>query len=1478
MPLISDEETFNQNLQQASAPLVDPSVAAGNEALQAGFNAGLEDEGGTVIPLDTVETTDTLEIPEEIPLIPVDAPIAGVPVPLNPEGVDRVTVDTRDPDTDPIPTTKTMTQELPQEEPVKPVVQDDVLVTEEDMALFQDIPEGVDPGVGSEMELFKDVDSGLTVGELEKNEQTALFAEWETKRLAGDVAFSDMPVDVQTKVLEDRVDSGVTQAVLDTVSTMKYFNALAKGPKALGPAGIGLGVLDRLAGRGLRGGAMALDFLTYPIAFGMGKIPGLSEPSFLRTLEYYIPKENSEFPDAPDLLVDEALNIAGMTAEFVGGGAAFTGAFAGVSRVLGKLLPAAGETVFGSTVTEGAAVSTKGFNTISDDLLFSLESQAAFDTLAGASFQGTREMLDEDSIVLPIVNSMLIPLAATKGGRGLLWEGTKLSGKALDKVTQITVVRPLIITPFIEKPLKQLGTRLLDNRAEAILIKNASIANAKDVAGEVVGRWSPKGQARRFKESIEDFSMTWATNRVNNRAGGLTDAMIAEDAKLYFKELINFDDPRVKERTLRINKIQDSVNDWVKQNPKHEKLTMYVPLAYRGVVDNAGVDYLDHSFRTMFPEVHLRDTRQRVETLSAYIRAKGTASTADEVAMLSQLGDDLEFSLNKRMASEKAALTPGAIRQTSDIGAAQETTILTAGQMRRNIVVLDDIADETYGLLTAQIDRSVPLSSERVLATIDDIIARDAKNILSDTKEVPAYVIDVYQGVKSKRPEAELTPREARHAEIITEKRDIDLHAADRKIAHLEEIGNVDAGIAVAQEKISNLRTQQVGPKRTESIKTLEAEVNLLKKERAHSEADQKKFTASNTAKKKLLIAEEKQSEAVIKKEKLELGTTDQVALLADLVPVNTGEVIDSIKRVNKLLRDAHRSMSPDTVLIENLEKVKVSLNDTMQDLKAKGKVGAAALQLWETANSFYKNQIANPIDSTVLGNKYLSRTKDGKQFAQYDEDIVETAWTSAKLKDIEDTINLQFVAKDISATLKNLDEVLLAEKARKTADAILQDYRDLGVSSLMGELSKVNNTLGKNLDNPEKYMELMKQAANQWMSANSAKVNRIPGLKTEIDRILMNNEEFFQRIVKYVELDEVVEGNQFGVLMDSMGHSSKIGKIIVNNESSNSLATTIEGFVTDGYRVPKVAGVEIQELAQFEKVLGVQAARNFKDLIHKQYISSVWDSSSSTLNAVKVRADLDNASTRANMIKIMGDENVLMLDNVSDSILLGGLDDTVTTNALIKSGEEGVYGAILDKALTLVSANQQKITSLGSLAMRRARGFAPSAEWFQVYLGTEAIKHLGNKSQANFIKHILTDHRRLGNIDGALDDLQRASNAAIAKKIFESGGSYHQLPVSFRNDSATALRRVLQSMGIVYSHEDAMALVESVIETEGGRKERRPVAEDIPAPEKSQEPELKSSQVTPEIPVVPPETPEVPDIPRELIANGETPQPSNAA
>jgi hypothetical protein len=197
-------------------------------------------------------------------------------------------------------------------------------------------------------------------------------------------------------------------------------------------------------------------------------------------------------------------------------------------------------------------------------------------------------------------------------------------------------------------------------------------------------------------------------------------------------------------------------------------------------------------------------------------------------------------------------------------------------------------------------------------------------------------------------------------------------------------------------------------------------------------------------------------------------------------------------------------------------------------------------------------------------------------------------------------------------------------------------------------------------------------------------------------------------------------------------------------------------------------------------------------------------------------------------MEKIMGTENVLALDLLSDVTLLSGIDDSVTTTMNISSGQEGIMGNVMDKVLNVVANNEQRLTSLGSLALRRARGFAPGKEWFQVYLGTAALKYMGNQGNAAYIKAVIENHRKLGNIDTALNGLQGGSHGAVVTKVFTEGKSWQNLPVAFRNDSAIALRRVLQSLGLSLSHQESMAIVEQSIREEGGRV--KPKFDDAPS------------------------------------------------
>lgn len=1330
---------------------------------------------------ETEEIAQLSEVPEETPEIPVAEEV-------------MVSEDF------PIATTQTETQQIEREEPREP----ELILGEEaaDISMFTDASEtfGVQPEDDGELladitSTFTSLDPSMSAQEIEENQREEIVSEFDSKFKNRELDFHDIPIEHQREVLSrQNISKEEREALIFTADTVRYLDSLRKGPEELGPLGINLGIADRLAGHGLRGVAGMLDFLTYPVAWGVGKIPGVPQPSALQTLSHYFPKEDYEFPDAPDLVVDNALRVLGMGTEFAAAGQTFVGAFSGVTKLLSKVVE--------------PGVSSQVFSTISDDLLLGLKGQVSFDTLAGASYQGTKEVLGEDSEALAIMNSILFPLMSSRSGRGLLLEGGKKSLKLVNKASDYTLITPLI---------KKAGANFLDEKASNIA-REAS-RNPEEFS-QGLGAWK------------KSFAEKWTAKRV----AGIDETMIAKDAELYFKEIINFDDARVLERQKQTVRVEDEVNAWLKSsgNKELEELQMPVYLAYRGVTDNEALTFLETTYKHTFPEAHLKATRDRVATVQAFVEAKGPRATDGDVKLLSQMNDELIEAFDIRLQQEAVRLTPKAVNEVAQVEGAREREILSAGELRKTIKNVDEITDDTYVQLSERIDRDIPLSSETVLKTIDTIIAEDAKNLLTARKDVPSYAIEVFQKANSRRPEAALSPNEVRLNEIDVAKRQLDIESADKNQGYLQELSGFDVMIAEAKG----------------------AELAKLKKDRAHTVSEHKKDTAINTAKKKPMIAEEKSLELKVKQEKVKLGKTDQAALVAELVPVNTGEVVDAVKRVNKLLREEFRALQPDTVKIENLQSIKSSLEETMGTL-SKGDVKAqSTLAQWERANSFYRTEIAERIDSTVLGNKYLSTTKDGKNFELYDEDIVNTAWDQAKLKDIEDTINLAVTTKPTERVIQDIAKDAQAakvdvEELQATSLKLLEDYKALGISSLMKELATVKNTLGKNIERPEKYMEAMKKTALEWVDKNSAKIKRVPGLQGEVDRILANNEEFFQRIDKYADLVAAREGPEVRELLRAMGHSDEIAKIIKDNESSNALATAIEGMITEGYHMPKIGDLNIPELGKFQKVLGIRGAREFQDILTRQYRSSVFDGT--TFNAQKVRADIENPSTRANMEKIFGEENVLALDVLSDTLMFSGIDDTVKTAARIRSGEEGIIGSVLDKALTAIAGNQQRLTSLGSLALRRARGFRPSAEWFQIYLGTEALKYMGNQGSAAYVKSIIENHRKLGNIDKALADLQKASQASVAQQVFESGASWHNLPLSYRNDASLSLRRVLQAVGLNISHQDSMAVVERAIRTEGGRKEEEGKTE---VPEVEEIPTVPEVTAEPEIPEAPQETP----------------------
>lgn len=1288
--------------------------------------------------------------------------------PLSAQGpVDFSSLDTQTPVDAPIATTQSDVQQLPPEPSVTDIAEvTEVTDVEPDISMFSDVPSDTqdiqeDFGVHT---AFSDIPSDASVMDLENTAKENQLARWTGDIKRKEAKIADAPVDIQSELSDTIYGKELSRPVSNAMTTMEFINE----------HGGALGLADRLAGHGLRGVAGVLDFVTLPVAWGIGKVPGIGQPSFLDTLSHYFPEENYEFRDADNLLVDDALRVAGVAAEFGAGGGVFGAALSGAAKVTSLV----------SRVPVGPNV-TKTFSTISDDLLMDLPRQLAFDTISGAAYQGTKEILGDDSEVLPIMNSLLFPMLATKGGRDLLVAGGRSSLNAVNKASDYTLIAPL---------LKRASGNFLDNKAANISRESSANPEA-------------------FTQGMNKWKKTLAENWTAKRVKGIDEAMVAESATEYFNSIINFKDTRVLERQTKVTTIEDNINEWRKTSGSLglPEFQMPIYVAYRGVTDNTAMDFLEQTYKQTFPELHMKATRDRVETVQAFVKSKGEQSSAEDVALLRGLTDELSTALEDRIQREATGLTPRSVQEVDAVLGAREREIQTAGSLRKSIAIVDDLTDDAYVQMTEGVNRELPLSSGLVLKAVDDIIASDAKNILQSKKEVPAYVIEVYQGVKANRPEAAVSPAEQRLQGIDVEKRELDIMGADRNQAFLQDLSGFDASIASKLDEISSAPKPQK--------EALNKEIAALKKDRAHTVSSHKAETAINTAKKKPLIAEQKKLELEVKKEKIALGRDDPAALVADMLPVNSGEVIDSIKRVNKLIRDESRGISPDFAKIDNLQKIKGSLEETMGELSEQGLEGQATLGQWERSNSFYRNQIADKIDATALGTKYLKRTKDGKNFALYDEDIVDTAWNSAKLKDIDDTLRLATDTAETSKVLKSLEDGdIQLENLDDSTKKIIEDYKDLGVSSLMKELSIIDNTLGGRIEDPAKYMEAMKKTALQWLDDHSAKVNRIPGLKTEVNRILANNEEFFQRIGKYNELVAAREGPEISALLKSMGHSSNVQSIIKDNESSNALATAIEGLISEGYAVPKIQGLEIPELQQFQRLLGIQGSSNFKELLAKQYRSSVWDGD--TFNATAVRADLDNPSTRANLEKIIGEENVLALDALSDTLLLSGIDDSVKTIQNIKSGETGVVGGVLDKALTLISGNQQKLSSLGSLALRRARGFRPSAEWFQVYLGTSALKYLGNQGSAAYVKAVIENHRKLGNIDKALGDLSKASHAATALKVFTEELSWSNLPLAYRNDSALALRRVLQAVGLNINHQEALAVVERTIKEEGGRRE----------------------------------------------------------
>jgi len=1331
-----------------------------DKAIEASKLGATDDEISTV----TKGTVELTSVPSA-PSAPIAAPEATPVVP-----------DTTESDLKPVTARETGALE-----PLAP--DEDTPDDKIDTSMFLDMPDDVVEGVGLDVEdridssIFReDIGDGNTKA-LEKQWERSTVDKYEDRFRAG-LSIHDVPSHYKGAVLNKVYGKEKAEYVSTALTTAEYVEE----------NGGWVNVANKVANMGLRDVAKLADMLTGG---------GISDKGlFVTNFDDLFPQEGMTFAQADNVLIDEVVRTLGVTSGFVASGGLFTGATAGVAKATELLTTSA-------LVPKLAQPGSR----VAGDIMAGFGSSVKFDLLSGTAYQTTKEVLGEDSEALAMIASLFFPMLVTKDGRNMM---SAVSSATLGKTIDVAKKSPGIGIPIF------MAENYLDDQSLKVL-SNAHKNPEKFSTGFV-------------KPHMKKVAEQWEAHR----AAVNEESLIIESSGDYWKEVVDLDNPLVRSRRVEVIAVEDRVNAWLAKSGRDDLSNLEIPVytAYRGVVDNEGLAFTEATYKQSFPEEHLRLTRDRARVARAYIDDLGKQATPADVAMADQFSDELATAMANRLKDEHELLMPRQLTTTEQLNRSGQYKLQTAEEMRANISRIDDTREDAYVLLTENIERDMAVSSETVFKAIDEIVTVE-RGPLTSRKDIPPYVLEVYQGIKQVEKETTGVVHTIEETEFLAlndAKKALDNKRGDTKTSFNLRIADAKKAVDAKSTEVATHKSNKPEPSakgepanpaiaaHKEKASALQEELKGLKTAQTEVKTE---FTAAKTEMsqdKNVMLSRQQELGEIIAAQRVQVFADDPIAGLSTLLPTSTGEVMDAVKRVNKLLRQEYaKGINKDDFRVKNFTKIRKSLEDTMQGLG--GPEGERVLRQWERGNNFYKQEIADPIDSTVLGAKFISRSKDGKSFQYYAEDVAEFGWDSANIDDIRNVIK---VAGDTKATEKVLREFdptgTEADLFAAESSKILTDYRDLAMSSLMTDLASVENRMGRQaLTSPDEFVTNTRTVAAEWMDKHAAKLKLIPGLQREIDTLLVNQDEVLVRLNTHNELKAFRKGEVLKDLLRVMGHSSNISSIITKTSSTAALAEAIEGILTGG--MPKVEGVALMEAETLRKVLGLSAAGNFKSMLARNYKSSLWDSTANHFDAARVMADLKNPQTKRNLELLIGKDEVDILESVAQVQLRGGIEETVEASFNLTSGQSGLIGSIMDSALDKVNKHQRRITSLGSLALRRARGFVPSAEYFQIYLATGALKYMGHQGSAQAIKAVITNHRKLGDLPEVLADVMNSgSYNRQVNKIVRDDLPWVDVPQAFKSDVSTALRKALNSIGLHIPEEDMREIIEHELEANGGK------------------------------------------------------------
>lgn len=903
---------------------------------------------------------------------------------------------------------------------------------------------------------------------------------------------------------------------------------------------------------------------------------------------------------------------------------------------------------------------TKGAYKVSmaDDLAFSL--------LGGLGYQGALEAGASDTTAL--LTAFLAPT-----GPALLESATK----ATWTVAKITTVAPSMVffsklsryTPF------GMVTKYTKHKAEDTIynLQSRLTDNPKMWDGHYLSK-----KARELVLSVPEKPLDLGEQKRQYKA-----------ISKWMHEVIP-DSPEIRAHVDKMRTLENKINSELPEGA--EKLQFTLEQVYGPVLTKQnqrdGLNQIMHYVKLSNGEQYDSMIRQNRRVMFDYLeKNRGKLGEEETEAFTSIFKQQLDEINNAREAIYAASNMGRLIDDSMGTGYTVADDVVSK-ELRPLMDDMDEFLGQTYKTMLDQMPQDIPLDTTPLKESVRQLYSD--MGAFADPSNVPAYLKSIIRSLSSAVDDRTTSVNDARAAvhNLAVKRTEVNQQLRDLRASQADEITRM--GDAPDPKELKTIKARHtVEKKKLEDIRA------ALKIEAEKMEATRPTSATQAT------------------------DVSETIDALPEPNLFSSGEIVEGLKEVNKLMREAYSSGNFEQY--KNLERIKQGLSKSFDNL---AEVDEKAHQLYRSVNDGYSQVYARDFNESFAGRltdkgDHLHKLTSGR--------AVNQLWENADVETIDrfvrnfdgsrDYLDNFFANLDVPESTINPAKEQLEEMSQKA----LGFLKDTIYTSLGTQFRQLDMDTG--ID-PANRLARLQEIVLTFQKKHGEKLKRIPGMESLTDDMPAT----IAQISKYKEALKVLDEQAQSSILTRILGPGHTGLDVLKNRP---VAEAMRDFLTEKLPALDIEGIDNPGLLEAQ-------ASEIRRYLRQGLVNEFTKEGNINFQQMDELLAM-GSETRNNLSMVLGESEVIKLDMIRYA------------GRALNEGETTFTALITDDPwLRKLEQLGLPLGRIGSLLQRRAI-FTPSGGYIAGAVSAKLINSIGAQMTSKALKIMVDRPLDLLHIDQIL-------------------------------------------------------------------------------------------------------------------------------